>query len=137
MNARLRQRVLRRAGGYCEYCRMHQQFDVPPHHVDHIIARKHAGVETEDNLANACASCSLGKGSNIAGRDDRTRRIVCLFNPRHDVWHEHFRWKGSLVVGRTAVGRVTVRVLNMNRPDRVALRQILINEDLFPPEVEV
>lgn len=40
-------------------------------------------------------------------------------------------------MGRTAVGRATVDVLNINRPDRVALRQILIEDGLFPPETHL
>jgi hypothetical protein len=113
---------------------MHQTFDVAPHHIDHIIASKHKGPESPDNLALACANCSLGKGSNIAGRDARTRQVIRLFNPRSDVWHVHFRWRGAVLVGRTAIGRATVEVLNINRSDRIALRQILIEDGLFPPK---
>jgi hypothetical protein len=46
------------------------------------------------------------------------------------------RWEGPYLVGRTPVGRVTVEVLAMNDPVRVALRQELIDEDLWPPSHE-
>jgi hypothetical protein len=36
--------------------------------------------------------------------------------------------------GLTPVGRTTIAVLNINHPLRVALRETLIAEDLFPPE---
>ncbi len=36
-------------------------------------------------------------------------------------------------MGRTAIGRVTVDVLNINDPFRVALRAELIEEGLFQP----
>lgn len=134
MNDRLRRLVWHRADGYCEYCLMHQEFDLLPHHVDHVIARKHEGPDTEDNLALACVNCSLGKGSNIAGRDARTGKLTPLFHPRTQIWSQHFRWKGPLIAGRTVVGRTTVAVLNMNRPDRVALRQMLIADGTFPPQ---
>jgi hypothetical protein len=37
------------------------------------------------------------------------------------------------LIGRTAVGRVTVAVLNINDPLRVELRERLIGEGVFPP----
>jgi hypothetical protein len=36
------------------------------------------------------------------------------------------------VVGRTAIGRVTVAVLAMNEPIRVAVRAALMEEGTFP-----
>jgi len=55
-----------------------------------------------------------------------------LFNPRRHDWAYHFEWDGPRVVGRTPIGRVTVELLDMNEPVRVALRDLLIREDLFP-----
>lgn len=135
ISARLRQRVVRRAAARCEYCCLHQDLDVLPHHVDHIIARKHRGPNSESNLALACVTCSLAKGPNIAGRDPHTGRLTRLFNPRSDEWIEHFRWRGPRVVGKTAIGRTTVAVLNMNQPERMSLRIALIADGLFPPDV--
>jgi hypothetical protein len=40
---------------------------------------------------------------------------------------------GEIPADRTAVGRVTVAVLNMNDPFRVALREGLILQGRFPP----
>ena len=37
-----------------------------------------------------------------------------LFNPRRQKWDRHFRWDGPLLVGRTAIGRTTIRVLQIN-----------------------
>jgi hypothetical protein len=37
------------------------------------------------------------------------------------------------VTGLTPTGRATVRVLNLNHPDAVALRWSLIEEGVFPP----
>ena len=131
---RLVRLVWRRAEGFCEYCRLHQEFDLLPHHVDHVIARQHEGPSIEGNLALACVNCSLAKGPNIAGRDSRTGKLSPLYHPRTQLWGEHFRWNGPFIIGRTSVGRVTVAVLNMNRADRVALREMLIAERDFPPD---
>jgi hypothetical protein len=73
------------------------------------------------------------KGPNIAGLDPNTGRLTRLFNPRRQRWSAHFAWDGPLLVGKTAVGRTTLYVLNMNHPDRVELRRLLIAAGLFPP----
>jgi hypothetical protein len=133
MKAQLRRLVWEKAAGYCEYCLIHQDFDALPHHLDHIIAQKHQGPTTESNLALACANCSLGKGSNIAAIDFRTGKLTRLFNPRTDHWNQHFRWSASTLYGRTAIGRVTVAVLNINQDDRLEIREWLHSIGEFPP----
>ncbi len=29
-------------------------------------------------------------------------------HPRRDLWHDHFRWQGTRLFGRTAAGRAVV-----------------------------
>ena len=86
------------------------------------------------NLALSCSGCNLYKASNIAGLDHETGRLTRLFHPRTDVWDEHFAWEGSVLVGKTSIGRTTVEVLNINHPERVRLRKLLIRLRVFPPE---
>jgi hypothetical protein len=133
MDAALVRLVWQRADHCCEYCQMHQDFDDTPFEIDHIIARKHKGFTTAINLALSCFQCNSFKGSDIAGRDKDTRKLVPLFNPRRHKWGRHFRWRGAHLLGRTAIGRVTVALLNVNDPFRVELREGLIEEGLFPP----
>jgi hypothetical protein len=102
-----------------------------PCQIDHIIAEKHRGRTVSENLAYACFSCNNHKGPNIAGLDPVTGELVALFNPRQNRWHEHFRWRGPELVGRTAIGRATIIVLEINLPDRVALRRALMEEEVF------
>jgi len=136
MNLRLERLVWRRAGNVCEYCRMPRDYDDLPFQIDHIIARKHDGPTTARNLALACFLCNNHKGPNIAGRDPRTGRIVRLFHPRRHQWQEHFQWDGPRLVGLTAIGRATIAVLEINLSHRIALRQALIEENLFPPTLK-
>jgi len=131
MHAALVRKVWQRAGNCCEYCRMPQDYDDSPFEIDHIIARKHSGPSVAGNLALSCLHCNSFKGSDIAGRDPRTRKLTPLFNPRRNKWQRHFRWQGAYLVGRTPIGRVTVTVLNINDPFRVELREGLIEEGLF------
>jgi hypothetical protein len=100
---------------------------------DHIVARQHGGTDRDDNLAYACTHCNLHKGPNIAGLDPESGQLTRLFNPRNDVWNDHFGWSGSIIVGRTPVGRTTVRVLAMNDHIVRAVRAALLAEGVFPP----
>ena len=124
-----------RAGDRCEYCRLHQS-DQPllSFHTEHIVAKKHHGGDDTTNLAWACHECNLAKSSNLSGRDVITGRIVALFHPRRQRWNRHFAWDGAWLVGQTPTGRATVDVLNINAPQRIDLRELLILGGVFPPE---
>lgn len=125
--------VASRAGSACEYCRIPASLYCGPFVTEHIIARQHGGSDNDDNLAYACVRCNLHKGPNIAGLDPDTGQLTRLFNPRTDNWESHFSWSGHILVGRTQVGRTTIRVLAMNEPIIRAVRAALLAEGLFPP----
>ena len=133
IDAALRRLVWRRANGRCEYCRMPQTADAAAFEIDHVIARKHAGQTVPSNLCLKCFYCNSFKGSDLAGRDPKTRKLTPLFNPRRHRWTKHFQWQGAYLTGRTAVGRVTVNLLHVNDDYRVELREGLIEEGVFPP----
>ena len=123
MDERTKARVRERAGKRCEYCKLHQD-DSPlaALHVEHVLPRFHGGNDDLDNLALACIDCNLHKGTNLTGIDPQTNQVTELFHPRQQRWEDHFAWRGIYVVGKTAVGRTTIRVLNMNSEDQLALR---------------
>jgi len=123
MDAALSAYVRQRAGNRCEYCRLHQDHWVLRFHIEHIIPRKHGGETVAGNLALACNHCNLHKGSNLAGIDPKTKKTVSLFHPRRQKWARHFRVEGTLIVGRTAIARARVRVLNMNSEEHMQLRE--------------
>lgn len=91
-------------------------------HVEHIRAKQHRGDDDLANLALACPVCNRFKGPNLSAVNPETDRLVPLFNPRTDVWEEHFAFVGALIVGRTATGRATATLLRMNAEARVAMR---------------
>jgi hypothetical protein len=121
-----------RAAGVCEYCLIDERDSFFPHQPDHVIAAKHGGRTVEDNLAWSCFRCNGHKGSDIASVDPKTGKIVRLFNPRDDRWPDHFRHLGGLISGRTAEGRVTVRLLRMNSRKALDARRALIAEGRWP-----
>jgi 5-methylcytosine-specific restriction endonuclease McrA len=119
MNAAVRSQVCHRANDRCEYCGLHQdQSPLAALHVEHILPRKHGGDDSLDNLALAC----MHKGSNVAGYDPETGQLTQLFNPRNQAWQEHFERRGALIIGKTAIGRTTVEVLQLNAEERLQLR---------------
>ena len=131
MADRLLHHVRQRAAGRCEYCRLPEKSTSVPFEIDHIIARKHRGRTVASNLAMACWYCNSFKGSDIAGLDPATGKLTRLFNPRRHLWTWHFRYDGSLLIGRTAIGRTTIQVLQVNCADAVTLRESLLAEGLF------
>jgi hypothetical protein len=135
MKAFIRALVRSRAGQRCEYCRFHER-DEPlyPFHIEHIVSKKHHGSDDPGNLAWSCHECNLAKSSNLSGRDLVTGRVVLLFNPRRQRWKHHFRWEGARLIGLTACGRATIDVLNINEPERIDLRELLVVAGLFPPD---
>ena len=124
MDRSLRDVVRKRAGNACEYCHMPQQATpLISFHIEHIVSRQHGGTDDPDDLALACDRCNAYKGPNLTSIDPETRALVPLFHPRRNVWSKHFVIRSGHVVGLTPTGRATVRLLNMNSPRRVELRE--------------
>jgi len=112
---------------------MPQEFAASLHQVDHVIAEKHQGATTLNNLALSCALCNRRKGSDIGSLDPSTGRFVGLFNPRAQGWDDHFEVDAARIVGITSVGRTTVEFLQLNAVERLAERTELMRAGLFPP----
>ena len=133
MEAALRTLVWKRARGRCEYCQLRQDdYEFQTFHVEHVIAKQHGGNDDSDNLCLSCSECNWAKGPNLAGLLDG--KLIPLFHPRRQQWKRHFRWDGTLLVGRTKSGIVTVRVLNMNDAARIMLRENLLIRRPFPAD---
>lgn len=127
-----RRRLSLRAHHRCEYCLLHQEHGVKKHEPDHIIPRKHGGQDVDDNLAWACFLCNRYKGSEVGAYDTETGQLVPLFNPRKQVWREHFSIEAGKFVAHTEIGRVTILVLQLNRPARIRIRKELMKKGVYP-----
>lgn len=127
----LRKLVIERAKHLCEYCLMPEKLSFATHEIDHIIAEKHGGQTNADNLALSCTLCNKYKGSDLTSIDPNTNKIVPLYHPRQDLWSEHFQLDSAKIKPLTAVGRVTVKLLQINRRERIEERLLLIEAGLF------
>jgi hypothetical protein len=130
----LRRQVVLRAGNRCEYCRLGQSNQEATFHIDHVIPRVAGGQTAIENLALACVSCSLRKAAKLAAIDPESGMETPLFNPRTQVWDDHFRWVGEIVVPLTATGRATLHSLSLNRPLIVAIRREEAFHGRHPPK---
>ena len=133
MNSALRAQVRQRANGLCEYCQLPDSVTELPHEADHIRAIKHDGPTELENLCWACARCNDFKGSDVSAYIPGTDQLVKLFNPRIDVWADHFWWDGPVLQGKTGIAKATIALLRINSDRRVIYRQFLMEDGLFFP----
>jgi hypothetical protein len=119
--------IQKRAHYCCEYCKFPMTYSHDSFHIEHIIPLTLEGSNEFYNLALACDGCNSFKWRFTLGPDSQTGKIVTLFNPRQDEWKEHFYWSDdfSLIIGRTARGRATIDLLQLNREGLVNIRKAL------------
>jgi hypothetical protein len=132
ISVQLRQLVIERADNICEYCLVSASDRSSGCQVDHIISVKHGGDSTAENLCYACLFCNLQKGTDLGSINWRSGELVRFFNPRRDLWREHFQLDGAIIRSTTDIGEVTARILDFNYADRILERQILIENDRYP-----
>jgi len=129
----LQAEVVIRAGNRCEYCRLSQLGQEATFHIDHVVPRAAGGPTTAANLALACVSYSLRKWAKQTAVDPESGEEAPLFNPRTQVWAEHFGWAGERIMPLTPTGRATAAALAMNRPLILAIRQEEAARGRHPP----
>jgi hypothetical protein len=88
-----------------------------------------------ENLCLACPSCNRYKTFRQTGFDLATQEDIALFHPRRQLWTDHFAWDADkiLLVGLTSIGRVTIALLKMNRPQLVRVRKMWVKMGEHPP----
>ena len=133
LSADTMRQVEERAGGRCEYCRMHQSLQGATFHFEHIAPKSLGGSDALDNLAWSCPTCNLKKSNRVEAIDPEAKHAVRLFRPRADRWSDHFAWQGYTVVGLTAIGRTAIAALDLNNPRKLLIRQSEEYFGLFPP----
>jgi hypothetical protein len=104
--------------------------------VEHIVPEAAAGPTVEENLWLACVHCNQFKADRTHAEDPLTDEVVALFNPRTQVWKEHFTWSenGTEIIGLTPCGRATVVALRLNRELAVLARRLWVSVGWWPPQ---
>lgn len=104
--------------------------------IEHIIPRVKGGETVLENLAFACPGCNSFKHVKTEQRDAVSGKMTPLYHPRQHNWVDHFAWSENhlQIIGLTAVGRVTVTALKLNRPGLVNLRRALYAISEHPPK---
>lgn len=138
VSARLRRLVKERADSCCEYCISQEAYSPDPFSVEHIIPFNAGGNNAEKNLALACQGCNNLKYNKTLAADPITLQDAPLFNPRMDLWPEHFTWNHdfSELLGLTPTGRATIAALRLNRENIANLRLVLVVAGKIPRDTE-
>jgi hypothetical protein len=126
--------VAQRARYQCEYCHAPEVISNVAFEVDHIIPLSKSGLDQQQNWALACRVCNLRKLDRVNGFDRVSQQQVCLFNPRVDVWEEHFVVQKEApfqLEGKTPIGRATIERLEMNSPLQLRARALWIALGIF------
>jgi len=107
-----------------------------PLHIEHIIPLAAGGTSNEDNLWLACSVCNNYKSVQTHAFDAQTDTQISLFNPRTQLWMDHFAWSndGIEIIGLTSVGRVTVQALKLNQPFMLRVRRRWVRVGWHPPK---
>ena len=103
--AALRQLVVERANGRCEYCLYPEEASLLAFEMEHIVSEKHGGVTEAENLALACPYCNRAKGADLASIDPETNELTAFYNPRTQTWSDHFVLQGAEIAPLTAFGQ--------------------------------
>ena len=130
-------RVRAAARNRCGYCLSPQHLVMARLEIEHILPISKGGSDDESNLWLACPICNRHKSDKTTGVDPETGETVALFNPRIQVWSEHFRWAedGIKIIGKTLTGRATVVALHLSDdPDALEVRSYWVLAGWHPPE---
>jgi hypothetical protein len=130
-----REKIATEANHRCEYCQTAQEISGAQMNIEHIVPLSRGGSSKEDNLCLACAWCNSYKWAKTHGRDPGTNEEIPLFNPRMQVWQEHFRWSddGIIIIGISSIGQATVEALKMNNEYIIPARRHWVEAGWHPP----
>ncbi len=135
INEATRNQVRQRANYLCEYCHASEKWQYVRFTVDHVIPLDRAGSNSLNNLALACFHCNRRKSNKITAIDPESSLAAPLFNPRSDIWQEHFIWSADRIhiIGLTSTGRATVAALALNRMRIINIRAADLAIGRHPP----
>lgn len=132
----LEEKIRTQAKNCCGYCLVPQKLVSYKLEIEHLFPQGLGGTNEEENLWLACRQCNLIKGIKTKGLDPITLERVKIFNPRKQIWSEHFAFSEdkSEIIGKTPCGRATVLALQLNSDLQKTAREFWRLTGIFPPE---
>ena len=132
----LKEKIRHQSKNRCGYCLIPQEIYPLPLEIEHLYPKSAGGTDTEENLWLACRVCNNFKHTKIEVLIPRTNRKISVFNPRRQIWREHFEFNQdqTKIIGKTDCGRATVRALKLNNELAVSVRKKWVGIDWYPPK---
>jgi HNH endonuclease len=136
INKEVESKIRRDAKNLCGYCLNPQELIPFKLEIEHIYPQALGGETVEENLWLACRECNAHKSKKIKSVDFLTGKLVKLFNPRVQIWQEHFEFSKdkTKIIGKTPCGRATVESLQMNNFYQTTARSAWLATGKFPPK---
>ncbi|MGI8786966.1 MAG: HNH endonuclease [Pyrinomonadaceae bacterium] len=121
----------------CGYCLTPQEILSMTLEIEHLHPIAGGGTNEEENLWLACRNCNLFKHAKTHAVDPQTNIEAAIFNPRRQIWSEHFEFSADKteIIGTTTCGRATVVALRLNYEQAVNARKVWVNAGLYPPAI--
>jgi HNH endonuclease len=137
ISSELRSAVVVRASKCCEYCKSQDKYSPTAFTIDHILPESLDGTSDFENLAYACFLCNRLKSNKLNIYDSFSKKWIPLFNPRKNIWEEHFFWSedSTTIIGFTSSGRCTIKELKLNRDKLIEYRNCIIPFGTHPPSI--
>ena len=132
----IQEKVRQRADYLCEYCHTNERWQYVRFTIDHILPNDDDSLE---NLALACFHCNRRKSNKTNALDVESNETISIFNPRLQIWKEHFEWSEDkiYVQPKTKVGKVTIELLQLNRTRILLIREADVAVNRHPPEKDL
>ncbi len=136
ISVELKNKIRRDARNRCGYCQTPQEIISVPFEFEHLHPIGEGGTNDEENLWLACRNCNGFKHAKTHAIDPQTDSKTPIFNPRKQVWREHFEFSDNKteIIGITACGRATVIALRLNFEQAVNARKVWVSAGWYPPK---
>ena len=136
ISRQLQAKIRVQAKNRCGYCLLPQNLNPTLLEIEYIQPIADGGTDAEENLWLACRECNSHKSIKTFGFDEKSGKLIRLFNPRKQNWSRHFKFNDDKteIIGKTACGRATVEALKLNNEILVSVRRLWVEFDLFPPK---
>ncbi len=135
ISVKLQRQIRKQFYDRCAYCQTSESLMAITFEFEHIRPRSIGGLTRLDNLCLACPPCNRYKSNRQSAIDLATGEQIRFFHPQLDHWTDHFRWRNNFtkIIPHTSIGKITIEILRMNRPQLVSAREMWVDVGRHPP----